>query len=93
MNSPSAVTNVSRRAVFSRGATMNHHAPADHVASIDEVSRTWPFLDEDEIRSIDGRVDRLYRALLSHRLSRGDAASQIQRFVRRGAGEGARLSR
>jgi hypothetical protein len=61
---------------------MKLNETSDPVALPDEVSKTWPFLDENEIREIDGRVDRLYRTLLAHRVSRGDAARQIHRFIR-----------
>lgn len=62
---------------------MNVNSVSDPIGRPDELSRTWPFLDEDEIRDIGGRVDRLYRTLLAHDVSRGDAARQIHRFVRR----------
>lgn len=53
----------------------------DHPLSASAIRRQWPFLNHQDVESIDGRVDQLYRVLIARRVSRGEAAKQIHALL------------
>ncbi|MBX3444130.1 MAG: hypothetical protein KF774_17125 [Planctomyces sp.] len=59
-------------------AGASNHLNADWA---DRARQQWPFLSPGDLDEIGGRVDRLYRILLKHQVSRGDAAAQLHQFM------------
>jgi hypothetical protein len=52
------------------------------VLSPELIHEHWPFLNENCLSQISGRVDRLYLALIDSGLSRSEAAHQIHQVIR-----------
>lgn len=69
-------------------ATKQHEFRADWPALRRRVRDRWPQLNEDVVEGIDGRLERLYLALVEDGgLARGDAARELWEFLRSDAYE------